>query len=167
MCSHRSAQPNGSTIGGLPAERSEWLHLEGDRNCEADSFRTPGKICADVDCQPPVRPRGGVQCDGDERASSASVATATNDSNAIDSSRPPAAVRCKWWASDVVADSVQLLRDFNLTAMPRPTALPDTVRGVRQNGTTEIVPRRSFAQGGEIIALHAVGYGVLDVTVVY
>jgi len=76
-------------------------------------------------------------------------------------------VRCEWWASDVVADSVQLLRDFNLTAMPRPTALPDTVRGVRQNGTTEIVPRRSFVQGGEIIALHAVGYGVLDVTVVY
>ena len=164
MCSHRSAQPNGSTIGGPPEEWSEWLHLEGDRNCEADNFRTPGKICADVGCQPPVRPRGGVQCDGDERASSASIATTANG-NA--SSKVTAAVRCEWWASDVVADSVRLLRDFNLTAMPRPTALPDAVRGVRQNGTTEIVPRRSFARGGEIIALHAIGYGVLDVTVVY
>ena len=75
-------------------------------------------------------------------------------------------MRCRWWAADVTAGSVQVLRDFNLTAVPRPTALPHAVLGVSQNGTLELVPRRSLVEGGEMVALHASGYGVLDVTFV-
>ena len=168
MCSHRSTQPNGSTIGGNPAQWNQWLHLEGDRNCLADNFRTPGKVCADKGCQPPIRPRGQLQCD--EPPSGAfglASATITHRNPRHQSVAQASAVQCQWWAVDVHDGSVHVLRDFNLTAMPRPTALPDTVRGISCNGTASIVPKRSFGEGGEMVALHAVGYGVLDVTLVF
>jgi hypothetical protein len=168
MCSHRSAQPNGSTIGGNPAQWSQWLHLVGDRNCLADNFHTPGRVCADVGCQPPVRPRGGLQCDEAEPASAAlkpappTVVTTSDPGRLGDRT-----VQCRWWAIDTQLGSVRVLRDFSLTAMPRPAALPDSVRGLRQNGTALLVPQRSLGEGGEMVALHAKGYGVLDVTLVF
>lgn len=53
-----------NTIGGH--NLSQWLHIVGDRNCMADNFFTPGRICADVDCRPPIRPRGGLEPEQEE-----------------------------------------------------------------------------------------------------
>ena len=148
MCSHRSAQPNGSTIGGNATEQSEWLHIVGTRNCEAANFMTPGEICADVNCQPPIRPRGGIQHHEPR------IRNGGEDEVVV-----------HWWASDVTVGSVHVLRDFNVsTGVQSPQALPDSVRGNHFNGSMALTPKRSFAEGGEIIALHAAGYGVLDVT---
>jgi hypothetical protein len=150
MCSHRSAQPNGSTIGGDPAVQSEWLHIVGDRNCEADNFRTPGKICADVECQPPIRPRGGIH----------------RNEPATTDERDNGELTLSWWAADVAVGSVRVLRDFNLSGVPSPLAAPESVRGLNASGVAKLTPRRSLAEGGELIALHARGFGVLDVTFV-
>ena len=75
----------------------------------------------------------------------------------------PGQVSLRWWAADVAAGSVTVLRDINLTAMPAPVAQPDSVRGLATNGVEKLTTR-SLADGGEFVSLHAEGYGVLDVT---
>ena len=40
------------------------------------------------------------------------------------------------------------------------------MRGLNASGVAKLTPRRSLAEGGELIALHAQGFGVLDVTFV-
>ena len=138
MCSHRRV--GGSTIGGDEAVQSEWLHRVGTRDCEAVS--TASGVCGQEACHPPVRPRGGIQ--------------------PLEVGEP-GHVSLRWWAADVAAGSVTVLRDINLTAMPAPVAQPDSVRGLTSNGVEKLTTR-SLADGGEFVSLHAEGYGVLDVT---
>ena len=71
-----------------------------------------------------------------------------------------------WSVTDVDPRSVRVLRNFSLSGIPVPVAVSDSLRGKSGNGSEALPDVPSIASGGELVALWAEGYGVLDVTVV-
>ena len=134
-----------STQGHAPNWCNEtdepWVHRRA-RQCEANSNKRG--VCGDADCGAPVRPRGELRANTD-RGGHASVS---------------------WSVTDVDPRSVRVLRNFSLSGIPVPVAVSDSLRGKSGNGSEALPDVPSIASGGELVALWAEGYGVLDVTVV-
>jgi hypothetical protein len=133
-----------STQGHAPNWCNEtdepWVHRA--RQCEANSNERG--VCGDADCGAPVRPRGELRANTD-RGGQTSVS---------------------WLVADVDPLSVRVVRNFSLSGIPVPVAVSDALRGKSGNGSEALPDVPSIASGGELVALWAEGYGVLDVTVV-
>ena len=124
-----------------------WLHRASSlgRGCEAQQV-TPDRLCGVTDCAAPVRPRGGwVTPFGGVVARDCELS---------------------WWVADLDPNSVRVLRKFDVSDVPPPTPVPNSLKGKGGTGKTAVdgVPR--MVDGGEVVALWADGYGVLDVVMV-
>ena len=77
-------------------------------------------------------------------------------------------VKVHWWVADVSPSTpgIRIARDFNLTTMQHPQELRTTMVGSNVSGAEVLWVSKSMAEGGELIALIADGYGVLDVDIV-
>ena len=75
---------------------------------------------------------------------------------------------CKlsWWVADLDPRSVRVLRKFDVSDMQPPTAVPNALKGKGGTGKAEVDGVPSMTDGGEVLALWADGYGVLDVMMV-
>ena len=71
-----------------------------------------------------------------------------------------------WSVADVDPRSVRVFRNFSLSGIPVPVAVSDSLKGTSGNGSEALPSVPSIASGGELVALWAEGYGVLDVTLV-
>jgi hypothetical protein len=141
------AKPKGKSgppAGWCNATDEPWVHRVGeqDRQCEANS--NGHGICGDSHCNAPVRPRGWLQ-----------AGTAANGGTLV-----------SWSVADLDPNSVRVLRNFSLSAVPEPMAVPDAQRGKSGHGSEILHDVPSIVDGGEMVALWAGGYGVLDVTLV-
>jgi len=79
---------------------------------------------------------------------------------------PPGGTPVSWSVADLDPNSVRVLRNFSLSAVPEPMAVPDAQRGKSGRGSEMLHDVPSIVDGGEMVALWAEGYGVLDVTLV-
>jgi hypothetical protein len=123
-----------------------WLHRASPkRGCEAQQV-SPGSVCGVTDCAPPVRPRG-------------SWVTPFGGVVARD-------CELSWWVADLDPKSVRVLRKFVVSDVPPPIPVPGSLRGQGGVGKTQIDGVPSITDGGEVLALWANGYGVLDVMMV-
>ena len=64
------------------------------------------------------------------------------------------------------AKTIKIVRDFNLATMQHPQELHTAALGSNVSGAAVLTVSKSMAEGGELIALLAEEYGVLDVAVV-
>jgi hypothetical protein len=71
-----------------------------------------------------------------------------------------------WWVADLDPRSVRVLRKFAVSDVPPPTPVPNSLKGKGGTGKTEVDGVPSMMDGGEVLALWADGYGVLDVMMV-
>lgn len=123
-----------------------WLHRKSpERECEAQQV-TAGSLCGATACAAPVRPRGGwVTPFGGVIAGTCELS---------------------WWVADLDPRSVRVLRKFDVSDVPPPIAVLDSLKGKGGTGQAKVDDVPSIADGGEALALWADGYGVLDVMVV-
>lgn len=150
MCSRSPMQPPKTTIIG--SNESEWLHV-GKHNCEGVA-NAAGGLCGSTKCMQPPRPRGHLT-------------VVKNVAGRVRDVDGKAQVKVQWWVADVSPSTqIKILRDFNLTAMPHPQELRTTKIGSNVSGAEVLGLSKSMAEGGELIALIAKGYGVLDVDII-
>jgi hypothetical protein len=150
MCSRAPMQAPKTTIVG--SNESAWLHVVGQQNCEG--VATAGDPCGAADCTQPLQPRGRLEV---VENGAGRVGGDVNDQ-----------VKVQWWAADVssTAKTIKIVRDFNLATMQHPQGLRTAALGSNVSGAVVLTVSKSMAEGGELIALLAEGYGVLDVAVV-
>ena len=152
MCSRSPMQPPKTTIIG--SNKSEWLHVQGKHNCEGVA-NAAGGLCGSTNCRQPPRPRGRLTA----------VEDVTEGVGDVDGKSQ---VKVHWWVADVSPSTsgIRIVRDFNLTTMQHPQELRTTALGSNVSGAEVLSVSKSMAEGGELIALIADGYGVLDVDVI-
>ena len=71
-----------------------------------------------------------------------------------------------WWVADLDPKSVRVLRKFDVSDVPPPTPVPDSLKGKGGTGKATVDGVPGITDGGEVLALWADGYGVLDVMMV-
>ena len=123
-----------------------WLHrVSPELGCEAQQV-TADSLCGATDCAAPVRPRGGwVTPFGGVVARDCELS---------------------WWVADLDPRSVCVLRNFTVDDVPPPTPVPNPLKGMDGTGKAKVDGVPSVADGGEVLAQWADGYGVLDVMMV-
>ena len=151
MCSRAPMQAPKTTIVG--SNESEWLHVLGQRNCEG--VATAGGLCGSTNCAQPSRPRGRLEI-------------VQNGAGRVEGVEANGQVKVEWWAADIssTAKTIKIVRDFSLASMLHPQELHTAALGSNVSGAAVLTVSKSMAEGGELIALLAEEYGVLDVTVV-
>ena len=137
--------PQGGYVPGWCNTTEEpWVFRVGEQQRECEANINEHGICGDANCAAPVRPRGMLR-------TTATAAAA-------------AGVLVSWSVADVDPASVRVVRHFALSEVPQPVAVPAVQRGKSGKGSETLLGVPSAADGGELLALWADGYGVLDVT---
>jgi hypothetical protein len=123
-----------------------WLYRASpERECEAQQV-TVGSLCGVTDCAAPVRPRGGW---------------VTPFGGVVDRD-----CELSWWVTDLDPRSIRVKRKFVLSDLPPPIPVPASLKGKGGKGKTQVDGVPSMVDGGEVLALWADGYGLLDVMMV-